>query len=649
MVRDIPEGTLIDGRYSVVERVGSGGMADVYLAQDQQLGRRVAVKLLHRRFAEDREFVERFRREASSAAGLANPNIVGVFDRGEWDGTSYIAMEFLEGRTLKQVILQDAPLDPITAIDLTVQILRAARFAHKRGVIHRDLKPHNVIVDDEGRAKVTDFGIARAGASDMTQTGSIMGTAQYLSPEQAQGHAVTPQSDLYSIGICLYEMLTARLPFDGESAVTIALKQVNEMPIPPGAFNDRVSPELEGVVLHALEKDPTNRFPDADHFIAALEQARANILAGSPDSMTTSFVTVGPPTGGYPVVENDGGGGSSARAWLIALLVMVLLLGGAGLAYALTRPNKREVPNVTGKPVQAALAILQNAGFDPTVERTPSDAEVGIVLRQDPQPNEQATDGAEVSLVVSDGPGTKPVPEVTGQPFDKAQKTLTDAGFKVQQRSANSEDVAKGKVIETSPSAQTPVDVGSTVIVTVSAGREQVAVPNVVGQAREDARSTLEQAGFVVDVKEQEDTSHDPGTVLSQSPAAETKLVTGKKVTITVAKEPDSAAVPNVVGQGVDVAVNTLSDAGFVPNQVTQTVPQRSQDGKVLSQNPVGGTTVKNDSRVTIVVGRYEAPTTPTNPQTTPTTPTTTPTTPTTTPTTPTTTPTTPATPAETP
>jgi serine/threonine-protein kinase len=624
MVRDVPAGTLIDGRYRVVQRVGSGGMADVYLAEDTQLGRSVAVKLLHRRFAEDREFVERFRREASSAAGLSHPNIVGVFDRGEWDGTSYIAMEYLDGRTLKELIVAEAPLDPVRAIDIAVQILRAARFAHKRGIIHRDLKPHNVMVDAEDRAKVTDFGIARAGASDMTQTGSIMGTAQYLSPEQAQGHAVTPQSDLYSIGICLYEMLTGRLPFDGDSAVTIALKQVNEAPIPPGAFNAAVTPELEGVVLHALEKNPANRFADADEFILALERARANILEGSPDQMTAAFVTIPPSTGPIAVVEEDRPG----RTWWIALLVLVLLLGGAGLAYALTRPDKREVPNVTGKPVQAALAILQNAGFDPSVERTPSDADEGTVLRQDPQPGTKAQEGDEVSLVVSDGPGTKAVPDVVGQPVKAATKTLQEAGFKVQQRKASDEEVPKGRVISTSPDAATPIDVGSTVILTVSTGREQVDVPDVVGQDREDARARLEQAGFIVDAKEQEDREHDPGTVLSQSPAAGTALAQGETVTITVAKEPATQAVPDVVGQGVNEAVNLLSDAGFVPNQVTQNVTDRSQDGKVLSQNPSANTEARSGSRVTITVGRYVAPT-PTTPTTTPTTPQTTPVTPT--------------------
>src|SRR6201993_3407756 len=229
--------TIIDGRYRVISRVGSGGMADVYLAQDQLLGREVAVKVLHQHFAEDQEFVERFKREASSAAALSHPNIVGIFGRGEWNGTYYIAMEYVAGRSLKVIVREQGPLAPAAAIDIVVQILRAARFAHRRGVIHRDLKPHNVIIDDEGRARVTDFGIARAGASDMTLTGSIMGTAQYLSPEQAQGYPVSAASDLYSVGVILYELLTGAVPFEGESAVAIAFKQVAADPRPPSALN----------------------------------------------------------------------------------------------------------------------------------------------------------------------------------------------------------------------------------------------------------------------------------------------------------------------------------------------------------------------------------------------------------------------------
>src|SRR3989440_7060152 len=256
---EVAAGIVIDGRYKVLQRLGSGGMADVFRAEDDQLGRKVALKLLHRRFSEDPGFVERFRREAQAAAGLQHPNVVSVYDRGAYDGTFYIAMEYLPGRSLKQLIRQEAPLDPIRAIDITLQILKAARFAHRRGVIHRDLKPHNVIVDESDNAKVTDFGIARAGASDMTETGSIMGTAQYLSPEQAQGHAVSAGSDLYSIGVVLDGMLTGRGPFDGESAVTIALKHVSEAPPPMTLFNPAVPGELEQVVMWVLEKNPVDR------------------------------------------------------------------------------------------------------------------------------------------------------------------------------------------------------------------------------------------------------------------------------------------------------------------------------------------------------------------------------------------------------
>jgi serine/threonine protein kinase len=241
-------GTIIDGRYKVLERIGSGGMAEVYLAEDQLLGRQLAVKVLYRHFAEYQEFVERFRREASSAAGLSHPNIVGIFDRGEWNGTYYISMEYVPGRSLKTIVREQGALAPETAIDVAIQILRAARFAHKRGVIHRDLKPHNVIVDEEGRARVTDFGIARAGASDMTMTGSIMGTAQYLSPEQAQGHPVSAPSDLYSIGVILYELLTGVIPFEGETAVAIAFKQVSAEPRPPSELNPALPAALDAIV-----------------------------------------------------------------------------------------------------------------------------------------------------------------------------------------------------------------------------------------------------------------------------------------------------------------------------------------------------------------------------------------------------------------
>jgi eukaryotic-like serine/threonine-protein kinase len=241
---EVADNTLVDGRYRIVRRIGSGGMADVYCAEDTHLGREVALKVLHRLFAQAEEFVERFRREAKAAAGLSHPNVVGVFDRGEHQGTYYIAMEHLPGRTLKEIASEEAPLEQGRVITLGAQILEAAGFAHRHGVIHRDFKPHNVIVDGGGHAKVTDFGIARAGASEMTETGSIMGTAQYLSPEQAQGHSVTAASDLYSIGVTLYEMLAGRLPFEGDSAVSVALKHLSEQPPPISSFRPDVHPAL---------------------------------------------------------------------------------------------------------------------------------------------------------------------------------------------------------------------------------------------------------------------------------------------------------------------------------------------------------------------------------------------------------------------
>ena len=281
---------MVDGRYAVLQRIGSGGMADVWLADDTHLQRQVALKVLHARFAQDREFVERFRREAEAAAGLQHPNIVAVFDRGEVDGTYYIAMQYLEGRSLKQVI--DAGLTPEQAAALIRQVLEGARFAHRHGVVHRDLKPQNVIVDAEGKATVTDFGIARAGVSEITQAGSVMGTPHYLSPEQAQGFEVTAVSDLYSIGVMLYEALTGRVPFEGDSAVAVAMKQVSQAPQRPSSINPQVSPALDAVVMRALEKEPGQRFQNADAFIAAIDAALKDPGGGAEN--TAAFAPLPP-------------------------------------------------------------------------------------------------------------------------------------------------------------------------------------------------------------------------------------------------------------------------------------------------------------------------------------------------------------------
>ena len=607
--------TLVDGRYRVMSRIGSGGMADVYCAHDQQLGRKVALKVLHRRFSEDQEFVERFRREASAAAGLQHPNVVQVFDRGSWDGTYYIAMEFLDGRSLKQLVRDEGPLPAAQVVDIGVQILRAARFAHKRGVIHRDIKPHNVIVDGEGRVKVTDFGIARAGASDMTETGTIIGTAQYLSPEQAQGHAVSAASDLYSVGILLYELLTGRVPFEADSAVTIALKQVSEEPVPPRALNPEISPELEAVVLKAMQKDPARRFQDADEFILALEAARelparpdapqrTGALTGVYPALAAEYAEYDPPHAYEPYYDDDGR--RSRRFWISLVIALLALAALAVGAYMLLRPDTTAVPNVVRLQADTAAVRLNEAGFEARLEEVRSaDRPEGEVVRQNPAPGAEAETGSTVTIFVSSGPGQAAIPDVGGRTLKQAREAVEARGFEVEVEREFSDTVKDGRVIETRPPAGTSVDIGSAVAIVVSEGRERVAVPDVVGMDREDARSRLEDSDLRVEVRQQE-SEEEAGRVLAQAPAAGTEIEKGETVVITVSKEPTNVTVPDVVGAEVNDALDALGEAGLRPRQETVPVESPDEDGFVVDQQPSAGTKRERGSRVTIVVGRFD-------------------------------------------
>jgi len=624
----IPAETVIDGRYEVIGHLGSGGMAEVYCAADLQLGRKVALKLLHDRFQQDAEFVERFKREASAAAGLQHQHVVSVYDRGDWDGTSYIAMEYVAGQTLKQIVREHGPLAPAQAADLTVQILRAARFAHRRGVIHRDLKPHNVIVDEEGRAKVTDFGIARAGASDMTQTGSIMGTAQYLSPEQAQGHAVTARSDLYSIGIILYELLTAQVPFDAESAVTIAVKQVNEDPIAPSHLNPAVTPELEAVVLKALQKDPAARFADADEFVAALQAAASRVPspaaiaaaeAAAAALPLTAAATAAPPsidplTGIYPgtgryeiereIVPLDPPVRRRPQwPWaLLALAIAALLLVAIVL---LGSPERVQVPDVVGSSISVAQQRLEKAGFEVVTVRDNSDKPRNQVIGQNPGGRTTADKGSRVTLTVSEGRSIQTVPNVTGAGRRTAAKALVAAGFKVDEVEQFSDEVKINRVISQSPSAGSAVQQGGTVELVISKGREKVAVPDVVGKSEDDARSALEADGFRVAVRKSETDAEQPGTVLSQNPGEGTEATSGSQVTITVAEEPASIAVPDVTGRTQNAATSILSRRGFEVVVTETAVTSPDEDGVVQEQSPSGGEADRG-STVTITVGTFD-------------------------------------------
>ncbi len=628
---------LVDERYRVINRLGTGGMADVFLAQDEQLGRKVALKLLHRRFAEDPDFVERFRREAQSAAGLQHPNVVSVYDRGTFDGTYYIAMEYLPGRSLKDLIRQEAPLDPLRAIDIAIQILKAARFAHREGVIHRDLKPHNVIVDDSGHAKVTDFGIARAGASDMTETGSIMGTAQYLSPEQAQGHSVSAGSDLYSVGVVLYEMLTGRVPFDAESAVTIALKHVSEAPVPPSAINPSVPPELDQTVMWVLNKNASDRPADADQLIGVLEHCRALIadpgyVPASQDTASMAAVAAAaaaagnrpggalapPPVHQQPATNGAGrpppAGGpenDEARRWLpwaLGALVVALVVAAAAAAYFISRPKQYVVPKVTGQQFSIAQTEVRDAHFQAAQVTVPSPQAAGIVLGEDPSAGSKADKGSVVTLTVSRGPGNVSIPPVEGFTREGATKFLTKAGLKVTHiLTENSSQFKSGQALGTDPAAGRSVASGSAVTLIVSSGAAAKAVPTVTEESQAAATTALTQAGFNVSPTTQVSSTVTAGNVISQSPVGGTSEIPGTKVAIVVATAPPTVSVPPVTGDPVSGAIGALSAAGFAYQRETKVVRQASEDGVVISQSPTAGTSAKKGATVTIVVGRYRA------------------------------------------
>jgi serine/threonine-protein kinase len=610
-------GDLIGGRYELGRQLGAGGMARVYLGHDRLLDRQVAVKVLSEPYASDPQFVERFRREASAAAGLNHPNIVAVYDRGEADGSYYIVMEYLAGPDLKQVIRGRAPLPPAEAIDYAQQILAALRAAHRRDVIHRDVKPQNVLVAEDGHLKVTDFGIARAGAqSDMTEAGSVIGTAQYLSPEQARGDEVTAASDCYSVGIVLYEMLTGQVPFDGERAVAVAMKQIGDAPPPPRSIEPGIPPALEAVVLRALAKRPSERYRTVEELSAALAAVSEEIGNGV---ATRVLPPVEPVTGPTRVMEPVTGPTRTAPPppppvpsspprrrrwpWIAGAVVLIaLIVVGAFALLSGDDAKSVTIPRVAGLPAQDAERQLQDLKLEVTRQTVQNAAvQQGLVVRTDPAAGAVVKEGDTVTLVVSGGPGQATVPNVEGLRQEDAQAALVREGFKVTVRQEASQDVDEGVVIRQEPGANTRADRNSTVTITVSTGPEQVTVPDLQQKSLDEAERLLQQNDLVVgSITQQPNSSFAEGTVLRQSPGPTAKVDAGTRVDLTVAAAPANVQVPNVIGNTADAAQQKLEALGFTVT--SDEAESNAPAGNVIAQNPNPGTQVAPGSTINITV-----------------------------------------------
>src|SRR6266516_1379066 len=591
--------SVFDGRYLIIRKLGAGGMAKVYLAEDQELGRRVAIKIIEASHAADDSFIERFRREAKNAAGLSHPNIVSIYDRGEAEGTYYIAMEYLSGRSLKELIVSRGPTPIRIAIDYTRQMLAALGFAHRHGIVHRDVKPHNVVVDADGRLKVTDFGIARSGASQMTEVGSIIGTAQYLSPEQARGSPVDQRSDVYSVGIVLYEMLTGTVPFTGDTPLEIAMKHLSEVPVPPSELRDDVPADLDLVVLRALAKDPEDRYQTAEEMNADLARIQRGLSVSSETTDAATAVLAGagisgaptiiaprptqvappqppPPTtpAGYYGYEGPPRRSRSIWPWVLVLLLLIGAGFAAWFAYGKIRDELNAnkpvaVPYVVG--LKKAQAVKKITDKDLRVKTT--------------------------------------IPDVVGKAQSDAVAALTAAHLKVSVfhvYSSASPDTVTGQ----NPPGDSRVFWNTKVRINVSQGVKQIEIPNVVGQPYASARSALLGAGLNA-TETLVDSNQPADTVVSQSPGAGTRVGSGTTVTLSVSRGSTATTpVPDVTNQDEPTAKAILTGSGFKVKTMKQPVTDPGEQGIVVSQQPGGGTSAPAGSTVTIFVGDYTGTTT---------------------------------------
>ncbi|GAA2610516.1 Stk1 family PASTA domain-containing Ser/Thr kinase [Streptomyces axinellae] len=621
----------LGGRYELGSVLGRGGMAEVYLAQDTRLGRTVAVKTLRVDLARDPSFQARFRREAQSAASLNHPAIVAVYDTGEdyVDGVSipYIVMEYVDGSTLRELLHSGRKLLPERSMEMCVGILQALEYSHRNGIVHRDIKPANVMLTRNGQVKVMDFGIARAmgdSGMTMTQTSAVIGTAQYLSPEQAKGESVDARSDLYSTGCLLYELLTVRPPFIGDSPVAVAYQHVREEAQPPSAFDPEIAPAMDAIVMKALVKDPDYRYQSADEMRADIEAcldgqpvAASAMGAGygypedqptaamrAQDPQTSMLPPMRPEDGGY--YDDQRGGGrrkpkKSPVSTILLVLAVILVLVGAifiGKALLSSPPDTNEVPEVKGLSVSEATDRLQNAGLKADKGQSEYCGEQkNRVCKTDPAAGEKVDKDSTVSLIVSKGAAPRAVPDVEGEIYADAKQKLNEQGFKVKKKNQESEQTA-GTVLDQTPAAQRKAKRGATVTLTV-ATESRPTVPNVVGKNFDEAQEQLTTLGFKVKKTEEEDESKPAGTVTNQNPGPG-KQAEGTEIELTVAKAPDDqpATVPDVTNKKLNQAKNELKGAGF---EIGTVHGDQGGNAIVISTTPPANSEGKQGDKIDII------------------------------------------------
>lgn len=623
--------TVVGGRYRVVRKLGGGGMADVYLCEDLTLGRHVAIKVLLQRYLNDETFVERFRREAKAAAGLNQQNLVSIYDWGEVDGTYYIVMEYVEGETLKDLIRRRGRLSGNESVNITMQLLAAIDFAHRSGIVHRDIKPQNVMIDRGGTCKVMDFGIARAGDSGMTEAGSILGTAQYLAPEQAKGYPVDERSDLYSVGVCLYEMLTGTVPFKGDSAVTVALKHVNEVPVEPAELVPGLPYSLNQIVLKAMAKDPANRYQSAAEFARDLRSAReggpvqaAAFDAGGERTRVMAAGMAGAVAGETAaqtsVLDQPLPPRRKKSRWpLILVLLLLAIIAAVAVALWWTMSgNKEPVPSVVGLSRAAAVKAVEGAGFKAGVQEEFSDrVAAGFVSRQAPTGGTKLREGATVDIWVSKGSETVDLEDMRGWTDDQVDAYLSENRLEGDRHTGRSSAVADGQVFKQDPPAGTPVKRGDTVSYWVSTGKPQATVPNLSGMTQDQASAALTDAGLTLGTPTTQTSATVPaGQVISQDPPAGKKVDKGTTVTVVISSgtptptstptpttSPSAAgvSVPNVYGMQSSAAEQQLTALGL---QVAyRQKPNTGQPaGTVVNIRPDAGTLVPAGSTVLLVI-----------------------------------------------